>query len=80
VNRHCLVLAAVAAASVVACASVDQQPTSAEARPEKVYNTGSHIPVRDRNSGSADVRSVQGTDIGDVMDKRGVITNGGGGK
>lgn len=78
-NLHCLFLAVVAAAYVAACASVDQQPTSAEARQEKVYNTGSHIPVRDRSSGSADVRSVEGKDIGDMMDKRGVITKGGSG-
>jgi hypothetical protein len=50
-------LAAFAAASVVGCASVDQQQQSAEPRAEKTYNTGSRIPV----GGSATVRSVEGS-------------------
>jgi hypothetical protein len=71
VNRHWLFLAAIAATSVVACATVDQQPTtSAGDKLDRVYTTGSRIPVRDRNSGSADVKSVENQDVKDIMNQR----------
>jgi hypothetical protein len=80
VNRHCLFLAAVAAASVAACAAVDQpRTTSAEDKPEKVYTTGSRIPVRDRSGGAADVRSVDGKSAADIMDKKDIVVPGKGG-
>jgi hypothetical protein len=50
-------LAAIAAVSVASCTSVEQQQ-SAEPRAEKVYNTGSRIPLGGRSS---PVRSVSPT-------------------
>ena len=41
-----IALAASAATSLAGCASADTQP-SAEARPQKVYRTGSNLPVKD---------------------------------
>ena len=58
-NRYFLMLAAIAAVSVASCASVEQQQ-SAEPREEKVYNTGSRIPIR-YGDGSASVQSVTST-------------------
>ena len=55
-NRYFLMLAAIAAGSAVGCASVEQQ--SAEPRAEKVYNTGSRIPL---GGGSSPVRSIEPT-------------------
>jgi hypothetical protein len=72
VSRYLLLPAVVAAATLVACATVEPSK-SAENRPDKVYATGSRIPVKD-GSGSAYVRSVdnkQGVD--DMMEKRDVI-------
>ena len=56
-NRYFLMLATLAAVSVVGCTSVEQQQ-SAEPRGEKVYNTGSRIPL---GGGSSPVRSVTPT-------------------
>jgi hypothetical protein len=57
VNRYFLILATIAAVSAVGCASVEQQQ-SAGPREEKVYNTGSRIPL---GGGSSPVRSVTPT-------------------
>jgi len=76
VNRHCLIPALIAAASVVACAPVETQPSqqASENKPDKVYTTGSRIPVKE-GSGSASVRSVQGKEgVDDVMRGSGTIT------
>lgn len=73
-NHRSLCLAILAATSIAACASVDPQPQSAEAKSDKVYTTGSRIPVRDRDSGSASVRSVDGKSVDDMLNKRDVIT------
>ena len=49
-----LLALAVASSLLVACSS---SPTtkSAESADEKVYRTGSHVPVRDKNDGSTSV-------------------------
>ncbi len=78
-NRHGLSLAIIAAASVIACAAVDQRPTEGQAKPEKVYTTGSRIPVHDRSAGSADVKSTDNRGAGEILDNRGVIVPGKGG-
>jgi len=50
-----LVLAASTAALVAGCAGADPQP-SAEARPQKVYRTGSNLPVKDDDGSVIAVR------------------------
>lgn len=72
-NRYGLSLAVIAAASVIGCAAPDQQPTQGQAKPEKVYNTGSRIPVHSRDEGSADVKSTDNKGAGEILDNRGVV-------
>ena len=68
-NRYCLLAAVIAAAFVVACATPESQQ-SAENKSDKVYNTGSRLPVRD-GSGSRDVKSVTDKEsIDDMMRNR----------
>jgi ABC-type uncharacterized transport system auxiliary subunit len=50
-----LALAASIAALLTGCAGVDTQP-SAEARPQKVYRTGSNLPVKDDDGSVVSVR------------------------
>jgi hypothetical protein len=76
VNRYYLLTAVIVTASLVACASVEPQP-SAEAQAsggkgEKGYVTGSRIPVRD-GSTSADVKGVTSKEgIDSIMHPKGV--------
>ncbi len=69
-NSHPPCLAIIAAILISASASVDQQATSAEPRQEKVYATGSRIPVRDRGDTSSDVRSVDNRGASEILQKR----------
>jgi hypothetical protein len=57
----------------MACAAVEPQQTSSEDKADKTYNTGSRIPVRDRNSGSAEVHSVGNQGATEIMNNRGAI-------
>ena len=78
-NRYFVVVAAIAALSVVGCASVEQQ--SAESKADKTYTTGSRIPTRDGTS-SADVKTVGNRDATDDISQRarvGLPTKGAGG-
>ena len=50
-----LLVAASTAALVTGCAGADPQPT-AEARPQKVYRTGSNLPVKDDDGSVIAVR------------------------
>jgi hypothetical protein len=73
VNRYCLLSAAIVAASVAACATTDNPQMQSSAHKDRVYTTGSRIPVRD-DAGSADVKSVdnrQGVD--DMMKNKDVV-------
>lgn len=74
-NRFFVVLAALAAISLVGCASVEQQQSD-EQRADKTYTTGSRIPVRD-GSGSASVKSIDNKEAADaIMQRSGVIGSG----
>jgi hypothetical protein len=79
VKSYRLCLAIIAAAFVSACATVDQQAASAEPRPEKVYATGSRIPVRDRSEASADVKSVDNQGATEMLKGREVVVPAKGG-
>jgi uncharacterized protein YceK len=75
VNRFFVVFAALAAISLVGCASVEQQQ-SAESKADKTYTTGSRIPVRD-GIGSASVKSIDNKEATDaIMQRGGVIGSG----
>ncbi|MEP7183916.1 MAG: hypothetical protein ABI886_17195 [Betaproteobacteria bacterium] len=53
-----IALAATAVTFLAACAGADSQP-SAEARPQKVYRTGSNLPPKD-DDGSVQVVKPEG--------------------
>jgi len=68
-NRYNLILAAVAAAALVGCATTPT-PQAADSPDDKAYVTGSRLPVRD-NSTSADVKGITNKNAIDDMMNRG---------
>jgi hypothetical protein len=49
-----VLIPAAAMAALAGCATADTEPT-AEAHPQKVYRTGSNLPVRDEDSSATQV-------------------------
>jgi hypothetical protein len=77
VNSNRLLAALIATLPLVACATPDPQPSTA--RQDKVYTTGSRIPVR-TGGGSAEVNSVENKQsIDDTLRNRDVHIPGKGG-
>jgi hypothetical protein len=80
VNSYRVFSVVVAAASLAACATPDSQQSSAQSAPqstssyhEKVYTTGSRIPVKEDGGGSASVKSVDNKQgIDDAMQNRNI--------
>ena len=70
-NRSSVVLAALAAISIAACASVEQQQ-SAEPKAEKTYTTGSRIPVRDGSTSTRVTAIENKVDIQDIGARAGI--------
>jgi hypothetical protein len=68
--RYDLILAAIAATVVAACATGPTQQTAATQSPDdKAYVTGSRLPVRD-NSTAADVKGITNKNsIDDMMNR-----------
>jgi hypothetical protein len=58
-----LLILAAASTFLVACSS-SPATKSDEVAEQKVYRTGSHIPVRDRNDGSATITSGTPSPVG----------------